>query len=99
VLKMADRRWGDGAEMAVLELVDHAPIDRKRKPKSAEQAAAKAKEAAAAPQDPFGKFRKLFSDKSKVTSKGKVGKGAAKTGAARKTPAAGGANKSGGSGS
>ncbi|MEK6577771.1 MAG: 50S ribosomal protein L17, partial [Bdellovibrionota bacterium] len=30
VLKIADRRWGDAAEMAVLELVDHPPIDRKR---------------------------------------------------------------------
>jgi large subunit ribosomal protein L17 len=99
VLKMADRRWGDAAEMAVIELVDHAPIDRKRKPKSADVAAAKAKEAAASPQDPFGRFRKLFKDKSKVSATGKTGKSAAKGGAARKTPAAGGANKSGGSGS
>ena len=30
---MADRRWGDAAEMAVLELVDHPVIDRKRKVK------------------------------------------------------------------
>src|SRR5689334_7799040 len=34
VLKVADRRWGDGAEMAVLELVDHPAIDRKRKVKT-----------------------------------------------------------------
>ncbi|HVN87215.1 MAG TPA: 50S ribosomal protein L17, partial [Candidatus Binatia bacterium] len=30
VLKMADRRWGDAAEMAILEMVDHPEIDRKR---------------------------------------------------------------------
>jgi len=30
VLKLVDRRWGDAAEMAVLELVDHAPIQRKK---------------------------------------------------------------------
>src|SRR5687768_5651633 len=32
VLKMADRRWGDAAEMAVIELVDRPELDRKRKP-------------------------------------------------------------------
>src|ERR1700739_4307127 len=31
VLKVADRRWGDAAEMAVLELVDTPAVDRKRK--------------------------------------------------------------------
>ncbi|MCC7441996.1 MAG: 50S ribosomal protein L17 [Bdellovibrionales bacterium] len=31
VLKLVDRRWGDGAEMAVLELVDHAEIKRSKK--------------------------------------------------------------------
>src|SRR2546430_2775947 len=35
VLKLSDRRWGDAAEMAVLELVDHPEIDRRRKAKSA----------------------------------------------------------------
>src|SRR5246127_1459959 len=34
VLKKADRRWGDAAEMAVLELVDHPELDRKRKAKA-----------------------------------------------------------------
>jgi large subunit ribosomal protein L17 len=37
VLKVADRRWGDAAEMAVLELVDHPELDRKRKPKARER--------------------------------------------------------------
>src|SRR5271168_4544780 len=68
VLKMSDRRWGDAAEMAVLELVDHPVLDRKKKPKTAEQTAAakKAQDAAADAgdqakvQDPFKRFRKLF---------------------------------------
>jgi large subunit ribosomal protein L17 len=40
VLKLTDRRWGDAAEMAVLELVDHAPIQRKKVAKPAEGAGA-----------------------------------------------------------
>lgn len=73
VLKMADRRWGDAAEMAVLELVDHPVIDRKKKPLTQEELNALQKtnteqrEAAmAAPQDPFKRFRKLFSSKAKT---------------------------------
>ncbi len=30
VLKLAQRRWGDAAEMAVLELVDHPALNRKK---------------------------------------------------------------------
>ena len=103
VLKVADRRWGDAAEMAVLELVDHPVLDRKRKPKevSAADAAADAEKKAAMPTDPFGKFRKLFNPKSKIKgaaagSAGHMPKG----GAGRKTPAAGGgSSKAGGSSS
>jgi large subunit ribosomal protein L17 len=100
VLKMADRRWGDAAEMAVLELVDHPVIDRKRKVKPAAegQADASAQQAAAAPADPFARFRRLFRGKSKVQGGAAAG-GRART-HARKAPAAGGAgNKSGGSSS
>ena len=103
VLKMADRRWGDAAEMAVLELVDHPEIDRKRKPKAAgdTKKAEDAKEEA--PKDPFGKMRKLFSGKSnKGAGKGPKG-GGGKTksggGASRKTMAGGGSSKTGGSSS
>lgn len=67
VLKLSDRRWGDAAEMAVLELVDKGPLTRKRKlPKPAVSAEAKADgemaEAAApqAAQDPFSRFRKML---------------------------------------
>jgi large subunit ribosomal protein L17 len=103
VLKMADRRWGDAAEMAVLELVDHPVIDRKRKPKAASDVAGEeakdGKEMVA--NDPFGRFRKMFNPKSKVKGAGQGPKAALpKGGAGRKTPAAGGgSSKSGGSSS
>jgi large subunit ribosomal protein L17 len=99
VLKKADRRWGDAAEMAILELVDHPELDRKRKPstKVASADAGKTPEA----KDPFKGFRKLFAGKSKVGGKGPAGgKGTGSRGAARKTPAAGGGgSKTGGSSS
>jgi large subunit ribosomal protein L17 len=102
VLKVADRRWGDAAEMAVIELVDHPVLDRKRKPKEVSaDATANAEKVDAKPTDPFGKFRKLFNPKSKIKgaasgSAGHMPKG----GAGRKTPAAGGgSSKAGGSSS
>src|SRR3954469_4271349 len=67
VLKMADRRWGDAAEMAILELVDHPAIDRKRKVKAlAGTDAGEAKASEATVKDPLNKFRKVFGGKSKV---------------------------------
>jgi large subunit ribosomal protein L17 len=62
IVKVSETRWGDGAKMAMLEMVDHPKLDRKKKVKevaatdeSGEQAAEKAV------ADPFNKFRKLFS--------------------------------------
>jgi large subunit ribosomal protein L17 len=101
VLKIADRRWGDAAEMAVLELVDHPTLDRKRKVKAPEQGAEAKKGEELKAKDPFGRVRKLFGGKSKISGGGPkaTGKGP-KGGAARKTPAAGGgSSKSGGSSS
>ena len=99
VLKMTDRRWGDAAEMAVLELVDHPELDRKRKAKPAGDESKKADDKTPqAPKDPFGRFRKIFTGKEK----GAGGKGGAKRsggGAARRTPAGGGSSKTGGSSS
>lgn len=46
VLKLADRRKGDAAEMAVLELVDHPELDRKKKPLAAAGKATEEKAAA-----------------------------------------------------
>lgn len=102
VLKLSDRRWGDAAEMAVLELVDHPVIDRKRKVKAKADAPAADTSSEAAATDQFGKFRKLFSakknNKVKTGNPGKASKGATKGGGAgRKTPAGGGSSKTGGS--
>src|SRR4051812_8255609 len=76
VLKIADRRWGDAAEMAVLELVDHPELDRKRKPRAATttEGAASAGTAQTAPKDPFSGFRKMF-------GAGRGGKGPGEKGA------------------
>ena len=103
VLKMADRRWGDAAEMAVLELVDHPVIDRKKKKKATdttEGAEGTTTEGAEnAPKDPFNRFRRLFNPKSKVKGggHGSMSAMAKAGGAGRKTPAGGGSSKSGGS--
>lgn len=99
VLKLSDRRWGDAAEMAVVELVDHPVIDRKRKPKANVESTTEGTDAkeAAAPVDPFSRFRKMM---GKSTG-GKTGKmksaGAGKSSrAAKKAPAAKSAGKKGG---
>lgn len=96
VLKLADRRWGDAAEMAVLELVDHPELNRKRQPKTAKaEAGAETAKAETGTKDPFGKMRKLFGGKSKVSAGGKAKGGGAKGG--RGKTMAGTSNKSGGS--
>jgi large subunit ribosomal protein L17 len=98
VLKLADRRWGDAAEMAVLELVDHAEIVRGKKAKA--PAAEKKAEAQSQVVDPLARLKRVFSGKSarKKTSEAKASKPAkvAKSAAPRKTQAGG---KTGGSSS
>jgi len=64
VLKMADRRWGDAAEMAVLELVDHAEIVRGKK--AAAPKAAKGADAEQGARDPLARIRKVFAGKSRT---------------------------------
>ncbi len=91
VLKLADRRWGDSAEMAVIELVDHAVIDRSRKVK--EVTGEEVAPAESQVKDPLSRFRKLFSASPKAS--GGKAKTAAKT--TRKTSAGGGSSKQGGS--
>ncbi|MBC7691290.1 MAG: 50S ribosomal protein L17 [Methylotenera sp.] len=97
VLKLSDRRWGDAAEMAVLELVDHPELDRKRKPKAAAAEGAEAPDGEGKVADPFNRFRKLFSSKpKKADGAPKKAKTSAKSAVtARKAPSGGG--KSGGS--
>ncbi len=87
VLKLSDRRWGDAAEMAVVELVDHPVIDRKRKPKAAAAEGAEETKQAAAPVDPFSRFRKMMGNKS-TKNAGGAPKAAKQTRAAKKAPAA-----------
>lgn len=97
VLKISDRRWGDAAEMAVLELVDHPELDRKRKPNTAKEAAHAAATGAAAPKDPFNKMRKLFGGGKSKVSGGAAAKPAKAAKGARGKTMAGTSNKSGGS--
>ena len=98
VLKLSERRWGDAAEMAVIELVDHPMIDRKRKPKAEVAGEAEASsEKKDVAHDPFNRFRRLFSSKSKVKGGAHGSAAKSKSAAGRKAPAASGSNKSGSS--
>jgi large subunit ribosomal protein L17 len=100
VLKISDRRWGDSAEMAVLELVDHPELDRKKKAKApaSMEGAETAEVQDKAPRDPFKGFRKMFAGNSKVKKAGPAKSAKAQSGAsARKSPAGGGSSKAGGS--
>ncbi|MBC7386640.1 MAG: 50S ribosomal protein L17 [Cryobacterium sp.] len=70
VLKLSDRRWGDAAEMAVLQLVDGVIVDKKKKVKPVVEGEAAAAPAVAA--DPFARFRKMFGKQTKSTGEKKV---------------------------
>jgi hypothetical protein len=74
VVKIAERRWGDAAEMAVFELVDREIIDRKKKVKKVDDSAAA--EGTAVTSDPFKGVRKMFGGKKKETT-AKAGKATA----------------------
>jgi large subunit ribosomal protein L17 len=71
VVKLVDRRWGDAAEMAVLELVDHAPLVKGKAAKAPKKSDAEGTQTAApaTAADPFARFRKLFSPKKAASSK------------------------------
>lgn len=103
VLKVSGRRWGDAAEMAILELVDHPELNRKRKVKAEAGDSAGAAEGSAAEKparDPFKGFRRMFGGKSKVNQSAATKGGKAhSSGAGRKSPAGGGSSKAGGSSS
>lgn len=76
VLKLAERRKGDGAELAVLEMVDHPELNRKRKPSLPGKDTAADAKTDAAPQatgatDPYSKFRKLFGGTRKKAKEAK----------------------------
>ena len=99
VLKLTDRRWGDAAEMAVIEMVDHPTIDRRKKvkPVKAGSDQGETEAQATAPKDPLNRFRKLFQGGSKVGA-AKAHK-SGKAGAGKRTMAGGGGSKAGGGGS
>lgn len=109
ILKISDLRWGDAAQMAVLELVDRPQIDRKRKVKEATKATegkdgsgeeGSSKEVtsgAPTPKDTMGRFKRMFSSKSKLGAQGSKAHQGRTGGAGRKSPAGGGSSKSGGS--
>lgn len=72
VLKLSDRRQGDNAEMAILELVDHPEIQRGKvhaAPESGSGEATTPASAAVAQDgpvgDPFNRFRKTFAGSKK----------------------------------
>jgi len=99
VLKMSERRRGDAAEMAMIELVDHAPIDRKKKVKAEVEGDASKDAVAPSNSDPFGRFRKIFSGKKAKKEGSSMKPQAAKSTARRSKTMAGSSNKSGGSSS
>jgi len=67
IVKISERRWGDAAKMAMIELVDHPLLDRKKKAKEAPEATAEGQPTEAVSADPFSKFRKLFAGSKKAT--------------------------------
>lgn len=101
VIKLSERRWGDAANMAVLELVDHPPIDRKKKVKAVAAEDGKSGEQVAT--DTVGRFKKLFSGRKEGPGT-RANKPAAVRSknpatAGRRGLAGGGGSKSGGSSS
>jgi large subunit ribosomal protein L17 len=68
VLKLSDRRWGDAAEMAVIQLVDAVIIDKKKKPKTVNEDGTTGE--AQAPVDPFARFRKMFGKQANKSEAG-----------------------------
>lgn len=96
VLRVDDTRWGDGAEMAVVELVDRPLVERKKKVKKSkdetpseqkegETTAPKAEKKAHGPDHGHGKV-----------SGGSVKAAGGKSAGVRKTPTKSGGGRSGG---
>ncbi len=104
IVKVSERRFGDGAQMAMLELVDHPPIDRRKakttegEESTVETAGATAESKAPEASDPFAKMRGLFrgkkakgapgSEQKTREAKPKKAPAAKSTKTARKAPAA-----------
>lgn len=70
IVKISERRWGDAAKMAMIELVDHPKLDRKKKAKgSISETEAADAQTAAVSADPFSKMRKALSGGKKAKAK------------------------------
>jgi large subunit ribosomal protein L17 len=69
IVKISERRWGDAAKMAMIEMVDHPKLDRKKKVKEVSAEGAEGQAAETPVTDPFNKFRKLFSGSKKAAKK------------------------------
>lgn len=82
IVKISETRWGDAAKMAMIEMVDHPELIKKKKKEK--DAATEGATEATGNADPFSKFRKLFAGGKKAASKEAK---AAKAATAKKAPA------------
>jgi len=66
IVKISETRWGDAAKVAMIELVDHPALNKKKKKvvETGAEGTAKASETT----DPFSKFRKLFGQSKKAAA-------------------------------
>lgn len=87
IVKISERRWGDAAKMAMIELVDHPKLDRKKKAKEAPAEGAENAASESAVGDPFAKMRKLFAGTKRGGAK-KEAKAAAGAGVEKPAKAA-----------
>jgi large subunit ribosomal protein L17 len=83
ILKIAEQRRGDGANVAVLQLVDMKAQFRGKQPKE-EKAADETKVENTDVSDPFAKIRRLFSSKKTLEAKAATKKVAAEKPVAKK---------------
>jgi large subunit ribosomal protein L17 len=67
IVKISETRWGDAAKMAMIEMVDHPELDKKKK-KAKEASPEEAAKASTEAADPFNKFRKLFAGKKTASA-------------------------------
>ncbi|NDF15494.1 50S ribosomal protein L17 [bacterium] len=87
IVKISERRWGDAAKMAMIELVDHPKLDRKKKAKEAPAEGAENAAAGTPVGDPFAKMRKLFAGTKRGGAKKEAKASAEKAAKTEKAPA------------
>ena len=88
IVKISETRWGDAAKMAMIEMVDHPELSKKKKKAKDATADEAGSSQASETVDPFSKFRKLFAGKKKsAASKEAKAPKAEKATTAKKAPA------------